>query len=260
MPNDTAIMESDLQHGDLFSEHQIMLPLAVSIMLTIAVYFTFAYFYNSEEAAALSARFLNNGFCLLIISVFFVSTLYAALHYLGLRIERYHIDLLAHEANDRPYFYALNCFLTGRQNDNADRFYKTVERWRTKTQSSADIADVSDHLLFLREQQHQHNLAPLNFAVWVMPLLGFVGTVVGITQAIGGLEEAVGAAGSPTGGGLENVLGGLRFAFDTTFMGLVLVIPTMLYILALRIKAHKLNMRYHRTLLNQWLQTPKTDV
>ncbi len=65
---------------------------------------------------------------------------------------------------------------------------------------------MSDYFLLLRGQQHQHNFAPIGFAIWVLPLLGFIGTVVGITQAIGGLEQAVAPAAAATG--LSTVLGG----------------------------------------------------
>ena len=46
-------------------------------------------------------------------------------------------------------------------------------------------------------------------------------------------------------------VGGLKFAFDTTFIGLVLVIPTMLYLLALRARAQKLDMVYYQILLDR---------
>ena len=68
-------------------------------------------------------------------------------------------------------------------------------------------------------------LAPLNYAVWVLPLLGFIGTVVGISEAIGELGNVF--ADGDRQQALQSVLGGLRFAFDTTFAGLVLVIPVM---------------------------------
>lgn len=68
-------------------------------------------------------------------------------------------------------------------------------------------------------------IAPLSYAVWVLPLLGFVGTVVGISEAIGGLGTVFSDGDRQKA--LESVLGALRFAFDTTFAGLVLVIPVM---------------------------------
>lgn len=68
-------------------------------------------------------------------------------------------------------------------------------------------------------------MAPLSYAIWVLPLLGFIGTVIGISDAIGGLGNVFADADRQEA--LQSVLGALRFAFDTTFAGLLLVIPVM---------------------------------
>jgi biopolymer transport protein ExbB/TolQ len=65
--------------------------------------------------------------------------------------------------------------------------------------------------------------------IWVIPLLGFIGTVTGIGFAVSGLDAAVSEAGSQATGehlmrGLTLVTGGLAVAFDTTFLALVMAI------------------------------------
>lgn len=75
-----------------------------------------------------------------------------------------------------------------------------------------------DHLASIR-------MAPLSYAIWALPLLGFIGTVIGISDAIGGLGSVF--ADSNRDEALASVLAALQFAFDTTFAGLVLVIPVM---------------------------------
>ncbi|MDX1656146.1 MAG: MotA/TolQ/ExbB proton channel family protein [Candidatus Competibacteraceae bacterium] len=232
----------------LLSERQIVLPLVLAVLLTLALYLTLFHFYT-PAGPGLMDRYLGNGFCRLIGAVFGAATLYAALQGLGLAVERYHLTLL-NDYRLPPPGYGLACFLSGRRASDEDAFLHAARRWYGRARSQAALAQLADHLLLLRGQQHQHNLAPLQFTVWVLPLLGFIGTVIGISQAIGGLETAVDGNGTAS---LNQVLGGLSFAFDTTFLGLVLVIPTMLYTLPLRTRAEKLDLRYQEILLERLL-------
>ena len=59
------------------------------------------------------------------------------------------------------------------------------------------------------------SLGLVRIIVWAIPMLGFLGTVIGITQTLGGLDFANGAAA-------VNLKSGLYVAFDTTALGLVL--------------------------------------
>ena len=94
---------------------------------------------------------------------------------------------------------------------------------------AGDPHDLADRYSLQRQRYAELGLLPLRFTVWVLPLLGFIGTVVGIARSITGLEAVIapGAGGQATEG-LLIVLGGLQFAFDTTLLGLVTVIPVML--------------------------------
>ena len=237
----------------LFSERQIILPLTVVTLITLASYLTFAHFYDDATGREGLHRYLGNGYCQFMISVFLGATLYAALHALGLRVECYHLQLFSQtSAPPAPPLHALIGFLSGRRDREENGLLKALQRWRHNARSREDFANLSDYLLLLRGQQHQHNFAPLQFTIWALPLLGFIGTVVGITQAIGGLEQVVATVGAaPDNGGLTEVLAGLQFAFDTTFVGLILVIPTMLYTLVLRASAQKLDMYYYEILLDR---------
>lgn len=86
-------------------------------------------------------------------------------------------------------------------------------------------------------EQLSLNLAPLQFGIWVMPLLGFIGTVLGISNSIGGLEQMLPSGeggGARAGDSIRTVLTGLRFKFNTTFVGLCLVVPLMLCLISVR--------------------------
>lgn len=57
--------------------------------------------------------------------------------------------------------------------------------------------------------------APIRDAATLFPAVGFLGTVVGVTIALGGLEQVM-AKGDPS-----RLMNGLLTAFDTTFLGLL---------------------------------------
>jgi len=73
----------------------------------------------------------------------------------------------------------------------------------------------------------------LNVFLWAIPILGFIGTVLGIAQAVNEFASFI----QTTDGGVQfnaqmrtalaGVTNGLGIAFNTTFIALVLVIPIM---------------------------------
>ena len=71
--------------------------------------------------------------------------------------------------------------------------------------------------------------------VWAIPVLGFIGTVLGLSQAIGafGSVLATTAELSQIKGALQGVTGGLAVAFETTLEGLVaaLIIQLLLTVI-----------------------------
>lgn len=68
---------------------------------------------------------------------------------------------------------------------------------------------------------------PIFYAVWLLPVSGFVGTVIGVSAAIAPLDGLLTASGAVDKGAIDQVLAGLNVAFDTTLFGLVSVIPAM---------------------------------
>jgi hypothetical protein len=82
---------------------------------------------------------------------------------------------------------------------------------------------------------------PLNFVSWLLPVSGFVGTVVGVTQAIvplGSMITGVTSQGADPSA-IGDVLGSLNLAFDTTLVGLLGVIPIMGLLMALDVRANR---------------------
>jgi len=77
---------------------------------------------------------------------------------------------------------------------------------------SDDLREISG-----RDGDTAHNsLQLVRIIIWAIPMLGFLGTVVGITQTLGGLDFSDGTAA------VDRLKSGLYVAFDTTALGLVL--------------------------------------
>lgn len=77
---------------------------------------------------------------------------------------------------------------------------------------SDDMRDLAD-----RDSDADHDVLQfVRIIVWAIPMLGFLGTVIGITQTLGGLDFTDGAAA------VDRLKSGLYVAFDTTALGLVL--------------------------------------
>lgn len=75
-----------------------------------------------------------------------------------------------------------------------------------------DLREVS-----IRDADDAHDsLGLIRIIVWAIPMLGFLGTVIGITQTLGGLDFSDGT------GAVDRLKSGLYVAFDTTALGLVL--------------------------------------
>lgn len=72
--------------------------------------------------------------------------------------------------------------------------------------------------------------------VWAIPVLGFIGTVQGLSVAIGGFGSVLATTQelSQIKGALQGVTGGLSIAFETTMQGLVAALFVQLVLIALK--------------------------
>ncbi len=89
-----------------------------------------------------------------------------------------------------------------------------------------DIGDV-DKVLSTQADNDEANIDTsytiLRGFVWAIPVLGFIGTVLGLSVALGSFGDVLSNAGemSELKTALQNVTGGLSTAFETTLEGLV---------------------------------------
>ena len=102
-----------------------------------------------------------------------------------------------------------------------------------------NISDVGDILRSYNDQdiesvETSHSL--LNGFLWSIPVLGFIGTVEGLSQAIGNFGKVL-SAGADMAAltlSLQDVTGGLATAFETTLVALVLALALQLLATAMK--------------------------
>lgn len=197
---------------------------------------------NDPEALAglppWTARFLANELCVVLLLLFVALMTFAALQAVAAGLDRAAVRAaLAPTPPPAPPLYGLRCWLSGVPAvwPNALLGGSRDRAGSPPTPSTRPWSAAAALDLVITDLEHGERvrLSPLVYGVWVLPLIGFIGTVIGITEAIGGLDGMIAATGDPAAG-LEGVLGGLRYAFDTTLLGLVAVIPVMAVLTVLR--------------------------
>ncbi len=101
------------------------------------------------------------------------------------------------------------------------------------------VTDVDDILRSQAEQDEaivENSYALVEGFVWAIPVLGFIGTVLGLSQAISEFTTVL-SAGRDVGAiaeGLRGVTAGLATAFETTLVALVAALAIQLLMVTLR--------------------------
>ena len=94
--------------------------------------------------------------------------------------------------------------------------------------STGSAATLGDEMKYAseRDADRQYEGASLvRIIIWATPMLGFLGTVMGITQALGDLAGQ--QIGDDLNGAMQGLFSGLYVAFDTTAVALTLSIVLM---------------------------------
>lgn len=102
-----------------------------------------------------------------------------------------------------------------------------VHRALNSLQNVGNLSDVSE--LLKAQAENDENQVEASYGlirgiVWMLPILGFIGTVSGLSGAIGGFGKVLGSDATIDSlrDGLTPVTDNLGLAFDTTFLALVL--------------------------------------
>ncbi len=97
---------------------------------------------------------------------------------------------------------------------------ESVERNASADRLESELKHLSD----LDANRQQDSYALIRIIVWATPMLGFLGTVIGITQVIGDLakQDMVNVQGA-----MQGLLSGLYVKFDTTALALSFTVVLM---------------------------------
>lgn len=117
------------------------------------------------------------------------------------------------------------------------RHFILLNRIENALASLRNIGQIGDVASILRSQgENDENLVAssytiVNGMVWAIPVLGFIGTVQGLSMAIGGFTQTLQAAGelSQIRTSLQGVTAGLSTAFETTLIALIYALVLQLW-------------------------------
>jgi biopolymer transport protein ExbB/TolQ len=123
------------------------------------------------------------------------------------------------------------------------RLHAVLQQWHNAPGLvEADIV-LQQHAAHDDEEVHSaYNL--IRAFVWALPVLGLIGTVIGISLAVGGFAEFLGTGVDDVSLIKKNLVGvtsGLSFAFLITLLGLVTSLVLMLVASALQTRERRLN-------------------
>ena len=145
---------------------------------------------------------------------------------------------------------------------NADALHGVLgRRWRSllqlwsATESTSKVTDRLEAETEAFDLAQQNSYALPRILVWAIPVLGFLGTVIGIGSAVGQFDTFLSSADDidVLRDGLANVTGGLGTAFDTTFLALAISLIVMLPLAAVERIEQRLLTRIDLVLRNALL-------
>lgn len=96
-----------------------------------------------------------------------------------------------------------------------------------RSNSAENLNDELKYLADVEAARQQDSYALVRIVIWATPMLGFLGTVMGITEALGDLSKNAELLATSIDKAINGLLGGLYVAFDTTALALTLSMVLM---------------------------------
>ncbi len=153
-----------------------------------------------------------------------------------------------------------------------NRINKAIKQVKINN-NPADVANVLKTVAETDSGVIDSSSILIRYMIWAIPILGFIGTILGMTQAIGSFDTVLKGIGEVGFSGVQENLGlvtsGLAVAFETTFLALILSATANLFFNIIQKKEEDLlsdveefttdNIINKYTLLKEQLSTPKQD-
>ena len=105
-----------------------------------------------------------------------------------------------------------------------NRVLRGLEHFRVRN-SNPEVVSILQSQSDIDANAVQSSYTILNVFIWAIPILGFIGTVIGISAAVSGIDTSGDI--DVLKESLTNVTGGLATAFDTTLVALVMSMLVM---------------------------------
>ncbi len=116
-----------------------------------------------------------------------------------------------------------------------NRVQRSLANLKNIGRVSDAVAVMSAQAEIDEENSESSYLAVKGF-IWAIPVLGFIGTVLGLAAAVGGFGSVIssGAELDEIKGALSGVTGGLAVAFETTLIALVIALIIQLWLIGVK--------------------------
>lgn len=139
------------------------------------------------------------------------------------------VDLLRAERIERARAQWLIERLQARIGHTAPAILTTIlSYFRAHRPTRDEVWKVANDEVDKAHDRMEAEYRPLVAVLWLIPLSGFLGTVLGMSAAIGSFDALIGADGADLSA-LMPAVRGLAVAFDTTLLALALVVPLKLF-------------------------------
>lgn len=228
-------------------EQAFKFPLIITALLILLPGLALYWFYGDAQSTPRSLKlFIGNWISPIILWFFCASFFHLWLKKARLRKEQKTTHLLSQQLIPNLLNNSLSQFDTEQINSEFNNIRsqhqisnKNLLNSRLKLFINHNDSNIDDTFAIKEREYMKGSFSLSRFMVWAIPIMGFIGTVWGISNGISHFSDAMTTTNSVTDvsamlkESLPLVTSSLATAFDTTLLALLLSIPLMMLMLSL---------------------------